>query len=141
VRARAPPPCVSLTPFFVAHAHARTPPPPPQTPGRAGAARAGTASLHVAATNAAALALYAAVGFERDALLVDYYGRGRDAVRMRVDDVRARAQGEAAAAAAAFAAVAGQRPEPATVDIQASMSCANAPGGSNARQEGVGQLF
>jgi ribosomal protein S18 acetylase RimI-like enzyme len=52
--------------------------------------RACAASLHVAATNAAALALYAAVGFERDALLVDYYGRGRDAVRMRVDDVRAR---------------------------------------------------
>ena len=39
-------------------------------------------TLHVAETNAAALAVYLSLGFSQDGLLPDYYGPGRAALRL-----------------------------------------------------------
>lgn len=44
-----------------------------------------SASLNVALSNSAALRLYEAQGFKRDAVLEDYYGPGRPGVRMILD--------------------------------------------------------
>ncbi|GBF92445.1 hypothetical protein Rsub_04549 [Raphidocelis subcapitata] len=44
--------------------------------------RVACATLHVAPSNAPALALYRACGFADDAIVQDYYGRGAHAVRM-----------------------------------------------------------
>ncbi len=44
-----------------------------------------SASLNVALSNTAALRLYEAQGFKRDAVLEDYYGAGRPGMRMTLD--------------------------------------------------------
>jgi ribosomal protein S18 acetylase RimI-like enzyme len=51
----------------------------------AGERRVGSATLHVAAANAGALALYVSLGFACEAgVLQDYYGAGRHAHKMRL---------------------------------------------------------
>lgn len=47
--------------------------------------RALCSTLHVDASNAPAVALYCAAGFERDGTIADYYGPGKPALKLLAD--------------------------------------------------------